>query len=201
MSLLTRDFLNEYDVILASASPRRKELLQLVCNNFRVIPSDCEEIIPPDLNPEDTAEYLSSLKCRSIAEVYRQSLVIGCDTAVICNGEIFGKPKDEDDAIRMLTKLSGKEHLVISGVTLGHRHRCRSFSNVTRVTFRTLSEKEINEYVASGEPMDKAGAYGIQGLGSLLIERIEGDFYSVMGLPVSQLAEEIEKFLAPIQSK
>lgn len=196
MSLLVRNLLDEYDVILASSSPRRKELLQLLCNNFRVIPSDCKEIVPADLQPEQVAEYLSDLKCKSIAEVYRQSLVIGCDTAVISDGVILGKPLDEKDAVRMLTMLSGKEHLVISGVTISHRHRVASFSNVTKVKFRTLSENEIYLYAESGEPLDKAGGYGIQGLGSLLVERIDGDFFSVMGLPVSQLAEEIEKFLA-----
>ena len=187
MSVNISSELMEYDVILASASPRRKELLSLMCENFRVIPSDCDEKIPEDVTPELAPEYLSGIKCRCIASVYDLSVVIGCDTVVICDGEVLGKPEDEADAIRMLKMLSGKTHHVVTGVTLGRGCRYSSFSATTAVTF--------------GEPMDKAGAYGIQGLGALLVEKIDGDFYNVVGLPVSRLAEELHEFLKKVQSK
>ncbi len=191
----------EYDVILASASPRRKELLSLMCENFRVIPSDCDETIPADVAAELAPEYLSGIKCRCIASVYDLSVVIGCDTVVICGGKVLGKPADEADAIKMLESLSGKTHDVITGVTIGRGCRYRSFSVDTKVTFRELGRDEILTYVKSGEPMDKAGAYGIQGKGALLVEKIEGDFFNVVGLPVSRLAEEMHEFLKKVQSK
>ena len=213
MSVNISSELMDYDVILASASPRRKELLSLMCENFRVIPSDCDEKIPEDVTPELAPEYLSAIhlhfipeylsgiKCRCIASVYDLSVVIGCDTVVICDGEVLGKPVDEADAIRMLKMLSGKTHHVVTGVTLGRGCRYSSFSVDTAVTFRELSDQEIKAYVKSGEPMDKAGAYGIQGLGALLVEKIDGDFYNVVGLPVSRLAEELHEFLKKVQSK
>ena len=191
----------EYDVILASASPRRKELLSLMCENFRVIPSDCDETIPADVAAELAPEYLSGIKCRCIASVYDLSVVIGCDTVVICGGKVLGKPADEADAIKMLESLSGKTHDVITGVTIGRGCRYRSFSVDTKVTFIELGRDEILTYVKSGEPMDKAGAYGIQGKGALLVEKIEGDFFNVVGLPVSRLAEEMHEFLKKVQSK
>ena len=172
-----------------------------MCENFRVIPSDCDEKIPEDVTPELAPEYLSGIKCRCIASVYDLSVVIGCDTVVICDGEVLGKPVDEADAIRMLKMLSGKTHHVVTGVTLGRGCRYSSFSVDTAVTFRELSDEEIKAYVKSGEPMDKAGAYGIQGLGALLVEKIDGDFYNVVGLPVSRLAEELHEFLKKVQSK
>lgn len=201
MSVNISSELMDYDVILASASPRRKELLSLMCENFRVIPSDCDEKIPEDVTPELAPEYLSGIKCRCIASVYDLSVVIGCDTVVICDGEVLGKPVDEADAIRMLKMLSGKTHHVVTGVTLGRGCRYSSFSVDTAVTFRELSDQKIKAYVKSGEPMDKAGAYGIQGLGALLVEKIDGDFYNVVGLPVSRLAEELHEFLKKVQSK
>ena len=201
MSVNIASELMEYDVILASASPRRKELLSLMCENFRVIPSDCDETIPADVAAELAPEYLSGIKCRCIASVYDLSVVIGCDTVVICDGKVLGKPADEADAIKMLESLSGKTHDVITGVTIGRGCRYRSFSVDTKVTFRELGRDEILTYVKSGEPMDKAGAYGIQGKGALLVEKIEGDFFNVVGLPVSRLAEEMHEFLKKVQSK
>lgn len=195
MSLTIRDTLREYDVILASSSPRRRELIKLICSDFRVIPPECDEKLPADISTYDAAEYLSDLKCRYIADIYDNSVVIGCDTVVICDGAIFGKPANDEDAKRMLRALSGKEHSVISGVTIGYNKRYLSFSVDTKVTFRQLSETDIDAYVRSGEPLDKAGAYGIQGAGSLLVEKINGDFYNVVGLPVSELAVKLEGFL------
>lgn len=190
----TENLLSEYDVILASASPRRKELMGLICKDFRVIPSDCGEDIPEDIKPEMTAEYLSRIKCGCISEVYRNALVIGCDTVVLCDGKVLGKPEDEQDAARMLRMLSGKTHQVITGVTISCGIKKSSFSVCTDVTFRTLSDEDINDYVATGEPMDKAGAYGIQGKGALLAKKINGDFFNVVGLPVSELAAKLKNF-------
>ena len=194
MSLSIRDTLREYDVILASSSPRRKDLLQLICSNFRVIPPECDEKLPADIPTSEAAEFLSDIKCRYIAEIYENSIVIGCDTMVICGGVIYGKPHDEEDARRMLRALSGKEHTVVSGVTIGYQKKFLSFSVSTAVTFRHLSDADIDIYCRSGEPMDKAGAYGIQGKGSLLISGIDGDFFNVMGLPVVLLERMLAEF-------
>ena len=194
MSLTITDKISGYDVILASASPRRKELMELITGNFRIIPSDCDETLPEGIAPEDTAQYLSGLKCASIAEVYESSIVIGCDTVVIC-GEVMGKPKDRDDAERMLRLLSGRTHKVITGVTIAYKDKKLSFSEVTEVTFLDLSDEDIALYIESGEPFDKAGAYGIQGLGSMLVSGIKGDFFNVVGLPVSRLAQELAALL------
>jgi len=198
MSLTIRDTLREYDVILASSSPRRKELLQLICTNFRVIPPECDEKLPANIPTSEAAEYLSDLKCRYIADIYDNSVVIGCDTMVICEGVIFGKPGSEEDARRMLRALSGKQHTVVSGVTIGYQKKYLSFSVRTGVTFRELSDTDIDIYCRSGEPMDKAGGYGIQGLGSLLVQKIDGEFYNVVGLPVSDIAANLEGFLKSI---
>ncbi len=198
MSLTIRDTLREYDVILASSSPRRKELLQLICPNFRVIPPECDEKLPAEVSTDDAAEFLSDLKCRYIADIYDNSIVIGCDTMVICGGVIYGKPADDDDARRMLRALSGREHSVVSGVTIGYKKKYLSFSVCTKVTFRDLSDEDIDIYCRSGEPLDKAGAYGIQGAGSLLVKKIDGDFYNVVGLPVSEIAANLEGFLRTI---
>lgn len=198
--MTTNDMLLEYNVILASASPRRKELMKLICENYRVIPSDCKEEIPLDVPVETVAEYISNVKCRCIGDVYDNSLVIGCDTMVISDGKIMGKPSDEDEARCMLQTLSGKTHMVTTGVTIGYKKRYDSFSTKTLVTFRDLSKQEILDYIATGEPMDKAGAYGIQGHGALLVKEIKGDFYNVVGLPVSDLAFELKQFIAD-QSK
>lgn len=198
MSLTIRDTLREYDVILASSSPRRKELLQLICTNFRVIPPECDEKLPANIPTSEAAEYLSDLKCRYIADIYDNSVVIGCDTMVICEGVIFGKPGSEEDARRMLRALSGKQHTVVSGVTIGYQKKFLSFSVRTGVTFRELSDTDIDIYCRSGEPMDKAGGYGIQGLGSLLVQKIDGEFYNVVGLPVSDIAANLEGFLKSI---
>ena len=191
MSLSVINKIAGCDVILASASPRRKELLELICDSFRVIPSDREETVPTGTSAEDTAQILSDLKCSCIAQVYDNSIVIGCDTVVICGGEVMGKPADKDDAERMLRKLSGRAHKVITGVTVAYKGKKHSFSEVTEVTFKPLSDEDIEVYIQSGEPFDKAGAYGIQGLGSLMVEGINGDFFNVVGLPVSRLAGEL----------
>lgn len=181
------------NIILASASPRRLELMRLIAEAFKVLPSDVEEIVPDEISALNAAEYLARLKAESVAEDNRNSLVIGCDTAVIVDDEVLGKPKDADDAFAMLHKLSGREHSVVTGCALCLNGKTVSFSEETRVLFYELSDKEILDYIATNEPNDKAGAYGIQGRGALLVKSITGDYFNVVGLPVSRLKREIEK--------
>lgn len=183
-------------IILASASPRRRELLKYAVPEFDVIPADIDETLPADTPAEKSAEYLAVQKAKHIAALYPDSLVIGSDTVVISEGEILGKPRDEADAARMLKKLSGKTHSVITGVCVVCGTKCESFSQETRVKFYPLSDDEIAAYIATGDPMDKAGAYGIQSGGCILAEGIEGDFFNVVGLPVARLKRLLdEKFL------
>ncbi len=183
------------DIILASASPRRQELLGVIFDEFRCVPADIEEIVPDGMDPFYVPEYLACQKALHISKQYPDSLVIGSDTAVICGNEIFGKPKDNADAERMIRALSGKTHYVVTGCCVFLNGKSMSFAEKTAVEFYELTDDEIKAYVSTGEPMDKAGAYGIQGDGSLLVKGICGDFFNVVGLPVSRLNREIIKFL------
>ena len=195
---MSRFELGNRKLILASGSPRRRELMEKLRTSFEVEVSDVDEAIPGDISTEDAAEYLSGVKAAAVYELHKSEdvIVVGADTIVVYDGEIYGKPKDEADAYRMLKKLSGRTHLVITGVTViagaSGRERRLSFSNITRVTFYELSDEEIRDYIATGEPSDKAGAYGIQEQGALLVKHIEGDFYSVMGLPIAELAHALQ---------
>ncbi len=181
-------------IILASQSPRRKELLSLITNDFSVIPAYVDETVPDNISVYETAEFLSKIKASALAcDVSDGDIIIGADTVVICDGQIFGKPKDKADAFNMLSKLSGKTHKVITGVTIIKNKAVNSFSVTTEVTFYQLSENEINDYIETNEPMDKAGAYGIQGKGSLLVEKINGDYFNVVGLPIARLSQELKK--------
>ena len=182
------------DIILASASPRRLELMRLISEEFEVIPADVEEILPDEINALDAAEYLAKLKAESVASDNPSSLVIGCDTAVIVDDEVLGKPKNADDAFSMLRKLSGREHSVVTGCALCFNGKTVSFSEETKVIFYELTDREILDYIATNEPNDKAGAYGIQGRGALLVKSIVGDYFNVVGMPVSRLSREIQKF-------
>ena len=182
------------NIILASASPRRLELMQLITDEFKVIPADVEEVLPDDIGAYQSAEYLARLKAQSVAADYPDALVIGCDTVVIIDNEVLGKPRTEDEAREMLRKLSGREHSVVTGCALCCGGRAISFSEKTSVIFYDLSDKEIEEYILTGESSDKAGAYGIQGRGALLVKSIVGDYFSVVGMPVSRLKREIENF-------
>lgn len=184
------------DVILASGSPRRRELLHYIFNDFAVLTADVDETAPIGINAYALPEYLSKIKCAAVAQNNENSLVIGADTVVICGGIVFGKPKNESDAFDMLKSLSGKSHDVVTGCTIAYGGKYRTFSQKTAVRFYNLSDDEIRRYIQTGEPMDKAGAYGIQGYGSLLIEGIDGDYFNVVGLPVARLKREIERFLA-----
>ena len=182
------------NVILASASPRRKELLGYVVPRFEIIPADVDETLPEDIPAEKSAEFLAVKKAEHVSAQYPESVVIGSDTVVIVDGEILGKPLDEEDAYRMLKKLSGKLHTVVTGVCISKGEKKKSFSEATRVEFYPLSDEEIRDYIATGDPMDKAGAYGIQGEGCVLIKGIEGDFFTVMGLPAARLKRELSEF-------
>ncbi|MEZ3421396.1 MAG: Maf family protein [Eubacterium sp.] len=177
-------------LILASKSPRRKELLGFITNDFIVVSEEIDETVPEDMTPENAVLYLSRKK----AELFQNSedVVIGADTIVVLNGKILGKPADEEEAFSMLKSLSGKEHSVLTGVTLISPSGKKSFYKETKVKFFELSDGEISNYIKTGECMDKAGAYGIQGFGSLLVEKIDGDYFNVVGLPVSALFRELQ---------
>ena len=189
-------------IYLASASPRRKELLKQVGISFKTMPSTVEEKITKT-EPQEVVEELSYQKavdvCSRLTEENREDfVVIGADTVVSSWGEILGKPKDKEDAVRMLEKLQGGSHQVYTGVTLAWKYKEMSamyatFSECTDVTMYTMSEEEIKRYVDSGEPMDKAGAYAIQGLCAAYIQGICGDYNNVVGLPVGRVCQELKK--------
>lgn len=193
-------------LILASKSPRRKELLALCGFDFNTAPADIDEEkitgrILRDKNNEnrfgELVMELSLQKAKHIFEENKDAIVIGSDTVVVCNGKVFGKPKSKKDAKRMLSELSGVEHVVYTGVAILSNELNDVFYDATVVRFHKLDEfmeSLIDEYIASGDPFDKAGSYGIQGQGSLLIESIKGDFYSVMGLPVSRVIRALSAF-------
>lgn len=185
-----------YEIILASGSPRRREILSELNIPFQVIPSDAEEIIEANCPPYLTVERLSLLKAADVAKTQnKNALVIGADTVVVLDGEILTKPKDAEDAKRMLALLSGREHSVLTGISVVRCSDAKAVSvyEETKVRFGPISEEEIERYVASGEPLDKAGAYGIQGLGSLFTQKIDGDYFNVVGLPVFRLAKLLKE--------
>lgn len=176
-------------LILASKSPRRKELLSLITEDFVIKTADVDESLPNDIEPDKAVEYLSRIK----AEPFDNGIdtVIGADTVVAVDGKILGKPKDRDNAYNMLKMLSGKYHSVFTGVTVINPTKSITFSIETKVKFFDLTDDEINAYIDTAEPYDKAGSYGIQGKGSLLVEKIDGDYFNVVGLPVSALNKHL----------
>ncbi len=182
------------EIILASASPRRRELLGLVTEQFQCVPADIDETVPESISADDSAEYLACLKAEHIAASRPDSIVIGCDTVVVNDGEVYGKPSSEEEAFRMLSSLSGRVHRVITGVCICCGGEKKSFSEVTEVEFFALSEKEIRDYIATGSPMDKAGAYGIQDGSLLPAKSIKGDYFNVVGLPAGRLRRELAAF-------
>lgn len=181
-------------LILASGSPRRRELLEKLNIPFEVIISACDETLPAHIPAEDAAEMLAVRKAAAVAKLHPDAVVIGADTTVILGDEILGKPVDEADCKRMLRLLSGRQHRVITGVAIFWSGHSASFSDETTVQFYPLSDAEIDVYAATQEPYDKAGAYGIQGQGALLIAGIHGDYYNVMGLPIARLARQLRDF-------
>lgn len=178
-------------LVLASKSPRRCELLKLITEDFVIKSADVDETLTKDISPKDAVLYLSAIK----AEPFKNDIdvVIGADTVVAIDGKILGKPSDNENARQMLKMLSGKTHSVFTGVTIITPDIKKSFFNETKVKFFELSDKDIDEYISTGECADKAGAYGIQGKGCLLVEKIEGDYFNVVGLPVSKLNAELKK--------
>lgn len=179
-------------LILASQSPRRRELIGLLGLPFAVVGPNFEEVLDETLPIDKQIEKLAYQKASSVFAEHPDNIIIGSDTMVVCDGVVLGKPKDDEDAKDMLRKLSGNTHAVITGVAIISDSHESVFSVGTLVTFNALTEEEINDYVATKEPHDKAGAYGIQGKGALFIRGIEGDYYSVMGLPVSAIYTELK---------
>ncbi len=180
--------------ILASASPRRRELLKYILDDFKIICADIDETVPEGMSALDVPEHLSVKKAEFIADKHPDAIVVAADTVVILDDEILGKPKSEKDAFLMLKKLSGKTHLVVTGCSIARGDKRKSFSVCSKVTFFELSDQAICDYIAKNESMDKAGAYGIQGFGSVLVEKIEGDYFNIVGLPVSALNRKLKEF-------
>ena len=184
-------------LILASKSPRRRELLaQMGLTDFEIHPALGEELAQPDLTPPELVQALALHQAQEVAQAFAQSgdVVIGADTIVVLDGQVLGKPHDEAHALAMLTALSGREHHVYTGVAVLQDGRALVQVEDTAVWFRNASEGELRRYIATGEPMDKAGAYGIQGRGGLLVSRIQGDYTNVVGLPIVRLASMLAQF-------
>lgn len=183
-------------VILASASPRRQELIKTIFDSVEILPADCDETLPDGIGAREAVEYLSKIKNKASAKLTgKENLIISADTVVAVDDEILGKPVDKEDARRMISLLSGKVHQVYTGVTLSLDGKTKTFSEKTDVEFFDLTEGEIEEYINSKEPYDKAGAYGIQGKAGLLVKKINGDYYNVVGFPIARLKREIEEFI------
>lgn len=180
------------DIILASASPRRSELMTLAGFRFDVICADIDEIVPEKALPQEVVMSLALQKAQAVAKDHRKSAVVGSDTVVALDGKILGKPRSESEAAEMLRSLSGRIHKVFTGVAIICGEKVTSFFEETEVEFYPLTDQEILDYVATGEPMDKAGAYGIQGRGAVLVKRINGDYFNVMGLPISKVYRELK---------
>lgn len=181
--------------VLASGSPRRRELMEMAGISFDIIVSNADESLPEGISSYDAVRMLSEKKALEVlSRVEDGKIVIGADTVVSVDERILGKPHDDFDAFDMLKMLSGREHQVYTGVTICSPEKKLSFVQTTNVYFYNLSDEQIREYVATGEPRDKAGAYGIQGKGGLLCEKIEGDYFNVVGLPIARLKRELEKF-------
>ena len=183
------------NLVLASASPRRQELLKLFGIPFTVRVADIDETMDPGLAPYYEVARVSRAKAMAVPRE-SDDVVIAADTIVVCEGKVLGKPRDAADAKAMLALLSGRDHQVMTGCTVLRGESCETFTEVTDIHFRPLSEKEIENYVATGEPMDKAGSYGIQGGAALFCQRMVGDYYNVMGLPVCALGERLKR-IAP----
>lgn len=183
-------------IILASNSPRRQELLKDIVDDFVIEPSFVSEDIDIDVKAVDIPRLLAERKALDIAKRHSDDIVIGSDTVVIVDDKVQGKPTDDNDAYNMLKLLSGREHLVCTGCAIACGDKLRSFSVVTQVEFHNLSDSEIYEYIASKDGVDKAGAYGIQSKGKTLVKGIVGDYFNVVGLPVSKLKRELNLFIS-----
>lgn len=183
-------------IILASSSPRRKEIFAKTGLSFEVQASSYEEDMSLDMSPIELSEHLSFEKAKAVAEKNQDAIIIAADSFVVCDNKYLGKPKTEKEAKEMLKMLSGKEYEIVTGASIidSKDSRSVSFHETIKVFMKELSSETIDRYVKTGEPMDKAGAYAIQGIGAVLIEKIEGDFFGAMGLPLSRLSEELKSF-------
>lgn len=181
-------------LVLASSSPRRLELLSLLRIPFTISPALCEEIPQPSLSPSGQVEQLAQQKAQDVLARYPQALVLGADTLVALDQQVFGKPQNEDQAFAMLNALQGKTHSVWTGISLLSATESRCFSQETKVTFCPLSSAQIRGYIAQGESLDKAGGYGIQGMGGAFVQGIAGDYFNVVGLPLSAVAQALGDF-------
>ena len=191
--------LKNYQIILASASPRRKQLLEQMGFTFTIIPKDINEDFPAGMDPVAVAEFLSKKKAEAFLEneLNNETLIITADTIVAVDGKILGKPENKQHAVEILNTLSAKTHLVVTGITLRTKGRSTTFSATTKVTFKELTTDEIEFYLENYKPYDKAGSYGIQEwIGHVAISKIEGSFYNVMGLPTYMLHSELQIFLS-----
>lgn len=184
-------------IILASQSPRRRQLLEQMGLRFRVVTAHIDETMDPALPPEAEVARVCGEKTMAV-EAGADDVVIGADTIVVADGRILGKPRDEKEAAAMLRLLSGREHQVLTGLSVRKGTQAKTIVETARVRFRELAPREIQAYIASGEPMDKAGAYGVQGLGAVFITGIQGDFYTVMGLPVCRLTGLLRELGVPV---
>lgn len=179
-------------IVLASQSPRRADLLRMLGLTFETMPADIDETYRTGEQPAPHAERLAREKVEAIAARERDAIIIGSDTVVVVDGDVLGKPGSPQEAVAMLMRLQGRDHEVATGIAVTAHGTLRSDVERVRVTFRSFSEEVADAYVATGEPMDKAGSYGIQGYGSTLVERIEGDYFAVMGLPIRRMIELLE---------
>ena len=184
-------------IILASGSPRRKQLLEMLRIPFRVIPPDVDEHVLPGEQPDAYVTRLSRAKAQAVVARVPGEVVLAADTTVVLGGTIFEKPTSPAHAVEMLEQLQGKTHEVLTAVAVSENGRLEHALDRSRVTFRPNDRKTLEAYVATGEPLDKAGAYAIQGLGAPLIERVEGDFFGVMGLPLRLALDLLAKFGRP----
>ncbi|MBN2880279.1 MAG: septum formation protein Maf [Clostridia bacterium] len=183
-------------ILLASGSPRRKELLARMGLEFGIMPCDAEEKYDPEMNPSEIARYLGRLKAEIVNKMVDGYVVIGADTIVVVDGHILGKPTDRHEAYSMLKKLSGSWHEVITGVCVFDGEECITDHVITRVHFVEMTEGEIEEYINTDEPYDKAGAYGVQGLAGMYIDSIEGDYYNIMGFPMAKIRSMLKEVSA-----
>ena len=191
--------MQQYDLILASASPRRRELLERIGLRFAVEAADADETLIPGLSAKNQVMRLSRIKADAVAALHSgEPVILSADTVVVLDGKILGKPADEEDARHMLKSLSGRTHHVLTGITVRRGMYQDTRCEETEVRFGPLSDNEIDSYIATGEPMDKAGAYGIQGLASVFVAGISGDYYNVMGLPLHTCAAMLRQAGIPV---
>jgi septum formation protein len=184
-------------IVLASGSPRRKQLLEMLRIPFRVIPPDVDEHVLPGESPDAYVTRLSRAKAEAVVPRAPGEVILAADTTVVLGGKIFEKPRSPQHAVEMLEQLQGRTHEVLTAVAVAENGRLEQVLDVSRVTFRPNDRRTLEAYVATGEPLDKAGAYAIQGLGAPLIERVEGDFFGVMGLPLRLALDLLAKFGRP----